>query len=125
MLPKLSQSARIIQNPEQFLQDLGEIHDADLESFEWKAGTRNLIIEIDDLYSNFFQTIEYPGRMSARFIANGVQNLKIDIVTQKAGVLRLLRFQIVQCIEKRTIAALIFGEGRIEFEFHQLTGMSR
>jgi hypothetical protein len=126
MLLQLSKKATLVANPVGFFAALGWLHDADLESFQWDIFNDQLTVEIDDLYSNFYQLPEYPGKLSARFIASGIKNLQATIIASEISQIRILKFYIVKAAdEKRTGVEVHFGEGCIKFECHRIFGMIR
>lgn len=117
MLPKLNiNDSSQIERPGDFFSSLGGLHDADVNLLEWDTTRAELIISIDDLYSNFFQTPEYPGKLSVRLKAIGLSALKVE-ATQGKYPVRILNFKVSQTSSDLPLSvAIIFGEGKIEFE---------
>jgi len=125
MLPTLKHEPCELDNPEEFFSKLGWLHDTELLSLEWKVINRDLVIEVEDLYSNFYQFPEYPGKLEARLIASELLTLEFDLITQNSTMLRILKFHVNQNIGSKCIDCVIsFGEGRIKFSCRRLVGMA-
>ena len=126
MLPTLGRSAKTIENPEKFFAMLGDIHDAELESFELDICNDAIIIKVADLYNNFYQTSEYPGKLDCEFIASNLSDLMIDVVINKIAYTRILGFFAIQNVKNEKIAIEIrLNEGWIKFRCGNLIGMIR
>jgi hypothetical protein len=104
MLPELTYQLEVIENTEQFISELGLLHDAVVEKLEWSFVSGEVVIEVDDLYSNFFQTFEYPyqNETPARFIASQLLSFEIDVVMPRNIPARILKFK-VNHIDKQRI----------------------
>jgi len=124
MLPILNKNISPIENPIEFFSALGWLHDACLDFFAFNFVSRELIIEIDDLYSNFYQTLDYINGVSARFIFSDLDNSCIDIIAPGINANRILKFSIFEISKKERFGILInLEEGSIRFEFSSITGM--
>lgn len=68
-----------IKNPHDFFNDLGNLHDARIESIFWLPEERRLSISIDDMNSNFEGLPEYKGCQRGTVVIEGVIELDIGI----------------------------------------------
>ena len=68
-----------IENPDDFFHQLGLLHDARIESFEWVPPKRQVLIKIDDLNSNFLGLSEYEGLLPATLVFSNVKKVIIGI----------------------------------------------
>jgi hypothetical protein len=62
-----------------FLNSLGGLHDATVVSVEWQVESKVLEFRFDDLYANFRDMDEYPGRRKGLIRLLGVSEVLIDI----------------------------------------------
>jgi len=125
MLPTLKFEPCELDNPEIFFSKLGWLHDAELLFLEWNVANREFIIGVEDLYSNFYQFPEYPGKLDARLIASELLTLEFDLITQNSTMFRILKFHVNQDLESKCINGTVsFGEGKIKFSCRRLVGMA-
>lgn len=68
-----------IDNPENFFHQLGSLHDARIEYFEWVPAERKVLIIIDDLNSNFLNLPEYEGLLPATLVFSNVRKMIIGV----------------------------------------------
>lgn len=124
MLPKLSStSIAKIANPVAFFAALGGLHDSDVVAIELDIAQGELAMQIDDLYSNFFQLPEYPGLQGARLIAVGIKSLKISVSLEDAPI-RILRMETLQQSDQDFSVSISFIEGTVEFACRDILGQA-
>ena len=68
-----------IENTEDFFHQLGLLHDAIIESFEWLPSERQVFIKIDDLNSNFLDLPEYEALLPATLVFSNVRKIIFGI----------------------------------------------
>jgi hypothetical protein len=68
-----------IKEPVSFFDELGNLHDADVNEFQWNPFKREIAIAIDDLYANFLDLPEYDRLQPVRLIMCGVSRVQIDV----------------------------------------------
>jgi len=80
-----------IENPENFFHQLGLLHDTRIESFKWVPPERKVLINIDNLNSNFLDLPEYEGLMPATlaFINVGKMLIGIDPTEEHLNIFEL------------------------------------
>jgi hypothetical protein len=126
VLPNLKYGRYELADPERFFSELGSLHDAVLLALEWNPATRQLVISVDDLYSNFFQLPEYPGKREASFFASDLRTLEFDLISRDITPLRILKFHVTQSADSKLIACeLRFAEGRIKLTCQKLEAEAR
>jgi len=64
----------------QFIESLGELHDARLIRMQWLPQDERFEIEVADMYSNFLGLPEYPGAARGMFTFSGVSALDVSVV---------------------------------------------
>ena len=60
------------------IESLGGLHDATILSVAWIAAERQLLIEVDDIYSNAVGLPEYPGPTRATLVFSEVTLLELN-----------------------------------------------
>jgi len=61
-----------IDDPKNFFEGLGNLHDARIEELRWSPEEREIAFAVDDLHSNFAGLPEYPGLRPQVLILEGV-----------------------------------------------------
>lgn len=94
MLPRLSnEHGGLIKEPVPFFSDLGNLHDAKIRRLEWNPSVREMVLGVDDLYSNFVDLPEHPGRQPVQLILSGVSKVEIAVIPDKFAM-RIVDFEI-------------------------------
>jgi hypothetical protein len=88
--PTLPRHEHIVKDFFEFLRNMGGMHDAFVESFCWKPAEQTMEFRFEDLYSNFADLPEYPGRTPGAIILRGTSNVRIDVATNEP--LRVFEF---------------------------------
>ena|SRR2546423_1121530 len=82
MLPQPnSDDEAYIREPISFFHELGNLHDAYVNEFQWSPFKREMAIAINDLYSNFVDLPEYDRLQPVRLILSGVSRVQIDVTS--------------------------------------------
>src|SRR5690242_8486826 len=82
MLPQPnSDEEACIQEPVSFFNDLGDLHDADVNELQWNPFKREVTIGINDLYANFLDLPEYERLQPVRLIMYGVSMVQLDLTS--------------------------------------------
>ncbi len=68
-----------IEKPVQFFEDLGGIHDANIQKITWDKLKQELSLTLDDLNSCFVGLPEYDGLASAEIIFGEVVLLEVNL----------------------------------------------
>lgn len=73
---------------QRFVQSLGGLHDATIESFAWLPVERVLRFAVDDVHSNFLGLPEYPGVARGEFSFQGVTKFEssLDFATPSLAI---------------------------------------
>jgi len=66
-----------IDDPVSFFRDLGNIHDAKIESIVIDLARRRIFIHVDDLYRNFVGLSDYKGAKPCDILLNNVREFRI------------------------------------------------
>jgi hypothetical protein len=62
-----------------FLQKMGGLHDATVQTLRWNPSDQIIELRFDDIYSNFEGLPEYPGCQPAAIVLHGASSVRIDI----------------------------------------------
>lgn len=68
-----------VENPKEFFEKLGGIHDAVIESFSWESDKKELTLEIDDLNSCFEGLPEYVGLCPVTVVFSKISFLDLNL----------------------------------------------
>jgi len=69
----------LIENPKDYFDNLGNLHDARIEYVGWLPREKKLSIAIDDMNSNFLDLPEYEGLEPAMLVFLNVEHVVFDI----------------------------------------------
>lgn len=76
-----------MNSPESFIESVGGLHDAILDRLTWIPGQRRLELAIQDLYSNFEDLPDDPGRCPAVLALVDVTSLRFDVSLTIKGLM--------------------------------------
>lgn len=97
-----------------FLEKMGGLHDAIVQTFSWNPADRTIELRFDDIYSNFDGLPEYPGRHSGAIVLHGASEVHIDIESNE----HLRVFEFLPHEGKRDEVLVTFSpSGRIRVRF--------
>jgi hypothetical protein len=84
MLPRVNNiDETSLPSPASFFRELGNLHDAIVTQVTWNPAHREIILVVDDLYSNFVGLPEYPGLQRAILIMRGVSRMQSDVTPDR------------------------------------------
>ena len=104
-------------NFEQFLKDLGGLHDARVTKLTLDAVERLFVIEVDDVYSNFEGLSGYKGLTPARIVLKEISQVRValNVGTEEFNIYTL---SVDQINENQWAASITFwSEGKITMNF--------
>jgi len=70
---------KCVEQPVIFISELGNLHDAEIESIEWNPALQEILFKIEDLHSNFLDLPEYTDIRPARLTLHGVEKFESNI----------------------------------------------
>ena len=109
---------RLILDPINFFNDLGDLHDAHINSMTWDAAAKSITIMVNDLNSNFQGLPEYKGKEQAYVLFIEVENLLFNCDALGGDTQRIyaLEMQKKADSEKYECMMRIFPSGRLSFD---------
>lgn len=112
-----------IEQPMQFFDQLGGLHDAQIESINWDSNQRSISLRVDDLNANFEGLPEYGGRMHASIEFADVSNVQLVCDAFAGDVQRIYRINLHQRDSGKgyAIKMSISPSGEACFDFESLT----
>ena len=69
---------QLISDPVIFFHELGDLHDARIESIAWETAARTITLCVNDLNANFLGLPEYGGQRKVAIIFNDVEDLLLN-----------------------------------------------
>src|SRR4051812_17284468 len=79
-LPRPDDSAeRTLSDMAGFLRALGHLHDCEVLALEVNPAAQEVIMAVDDLYANFLDLPEYPGKQRVQFCFGDVDDLDMGL----------------------------------------------
>ncbi len=88
--------SQLLDQPIQFFQKHGGMHDAKIISITLDVQQRALVIHMDDVNANFLGLPEYDGKKEAAIIFTEVRNIAMDVDTKKEEILRIYDLDVVK-----------------------------
>ena len=106
----------------QFIESLGELHDATVTEFLWLSLEQRLELGIEDLYWNFERFPEYPGAIPGRFIFSQVSKLyPSDVDLAEGGRLMIYDWLFQKAERSNYSCEILFSPGgRLRIECGQI-----
>lgn len=68
-----------LSDPRAFFHALGDLHDCEVLMFEVNMTKQEISLVVDDLYANFLELPEYPGKQPVRLTFSGVDEIETRI----------------------------------------------
>jgi hypothetical protein len=85
-----------LDDPVVFFQNLGGLHDAEMEYIKWNVLTKVVMIEVLDLNANFEGLPEYSGTKRATVEFFNVENLAMSFDGSPEDVQRIYRLKVLK-----------------------------
>jgi hypothetical protein len=112
--------SKLIAELDNFLSELGNLHDCTITRLEWKPDNQSLIFEIRDIYFNFEGLPEYKGPKPATITLEQAQLVEGEI---NALQLPLWIYEFSLSLNNEIPRAIVsfWPEGKIEIAFGRVT----
>lgn len=110
-----------IEDPAAFFLALGGMHDARFH-VRVNQSDKTLLIDVDDIYTNFLDLPEYPGKQNSTFTFLDVENICMDYSVEGSINYRIYDIAIKSEKDSRrdTLTMSISPGGRLAFDFSTL-----
>lgn len=111
-----------IEQPISFFDELGGLHDAQIESITWDSNQRSVSVYVDDLNANFEGLPEYSGQFHALIEFADVSNFQLMCDAFMGDVQRIYRIELQQRENGKeyAIKISISPSGEASFNFRSL-----
>jgi hypothetical protein len=104
-----------------FLFSLGGLHDSIVTGIEVDGRSAQLVLQIEDLYSNFDGLPEYPGRAPATIILAGIDRFSMRLQMSIESQIQELHIHDFEVLKKTHLGELaeikFWPEGDIQIEY--------
>ena len=109
-----------ISNPETFIEQLGDLHDARIQRLEWGPKQKQFEITVNDIYSNFVGLPDYKGCQPKKLLFDNIRDINMS-VSGAEDSLNIYEFVITKIKENHFGAHIkCWPQGEIKFLFSDL-----
>ncbi len=111
-----------LDDPESYFQELGGIHDANIEQIVWEPIERTVSLCVDDLNSNFEGLPSYGGPVRSKFCFRDIEQIQLSCDAFSGDAQRIYKLAVfLERDSQRYSADLrISPGGRMSFTFRSV-----